>query len=110
MDLEDEESSERQLVDELKDQITEAKIKELIDGGYEQTSSKYRTLNRVPPGKTGLEALRELDQRAYEEVLEQANHWASEKYKMLCHTEEVILTISEFKEFRRQKGRKYYGP
>lgn len=35
--------------------------KELVAAGYYQTSARYRTVGRVPPGKTGREALFEAE-------------------------------------------------
>jgi hypothetical protein len=110
MEVNDEEVPERQLVDEVKAQILTHKISAIITSGYRQTSSKYRTLNRVPPGKTGLEALKEINPSVYQRIMNQANDWAEREFMALCHDEELTLTVEEFQEYRRQRGLKYHGP
>jgi hypothetical protein len=98
------------LVAEVARQQLEVRVKEWIDGGYEQTSYKYRMLNRIPPGKTGLEALKEISPAAYERILAQANHWAAEEYKRLDDRDRLELTREEFKEHRRQTNRGFHEP
>ena len=52
----------------------------LILVGFEQVSRKYRTLARLPLGKTGLEALAEVDPDLAAQFLRNANRMAAEQY------------------------------
>jgi hypothetical protein len=38
-------------------EVPDLTVQELIRQGYKQTSRRYRTLARLPPGKTGIEAV-----------------------------------------------------
>ena len=85
-------------------------IEKLLADGYEQTSYKYRTLNRIPPGTTGLDALKSISPKSYERIMENAHYQAAQEYMRLCDDERIELTREEFKEFRRQTGRKFHEP
>jgi hypothetical protein len=84
------------------------KVADLIKQGYEQISRKYRMLGRLPEGKTGLEALREVDPRLAQHFLDNANNAAKDQY-IRCYTRgepyRIELTREEFDEFLRQTGR-----
>jgi len=86
------------------------KIKKLINDGYEQTSYKYRHLNRIPPDTTGLDALKSIHPPGFTRIMENAHQQAAQEYMRLCDDEQIELTREEFKEFRRQTGRKFHEP
>jgi hypothetical protein len=87
------------------------KVADLIAAGYKQTSRRYRMLARIPPGKTGLEALAEFDSHLAEHFLENANRAAASQY-MSCYAkgdDKLELTEEEFNEFLRQKRKIEHG-
>jgi hypothetical protein len=53
---------------------------ELLELGYRSISNKYRTIARLPPGKTALEALSEVDPEFAERILSQAADRMTEYY------------------------------
>ena len=80
-------------------------IDKLIEDGYEQVSRKYRTVARLPPGKTGLEALREVDPRLADQFLKNANEMAKHQYLRCYDSDKIELTYEEFSEFLIKTGR-----
>lgn len=84
-----------------------SKIDEIIEAGFEQVSRKYRTLARLPPGKTGLEALAEVDPGLARNFLDQANEAAARHYRAMYAKREnkIVLSIEEFKEYLLKTGR-----
>lgn len=83
--------------------------KRLKDAGYRQLSRKHRIVARLPPGKTGLEALREADSEAYERVMRLAEESAAEDYRRFHARGEDRreLSIEEFAAFRKAGGRRW---
>ena len=81
-------------------------VRELIDVGYMQVSSKYRILARVPPGKTALEALDDISPKEAVRVRAQCERTARGQVLRLNSRKEdrVELTPAEFAEFKRLKG------
>ncbi len=80
-------------------------VRELIDGGYVQVSSKYRTLARLPPGKTALEALDVRYPEHAQHVRKQCDNIArSRALCLLGQFDQVELTPAEFAEFKRLNG------
>lgn len=90
----------------------EAEAKRLIEQGYHQTSRNYRSVARLPPGMTAVEACKLLDPQKekiwrehYERCCAQtvlgAVHWSA-SFKDECYKE---LDEATFAEFRRQGGR-----
>jgi hypothetical protein len=82
-------------------------IDELIAQGYEQTSRKYRIVARLPPGKTGLEALAEVDPGLAANILRNANEQAAQQFRRV-HAQgedQLTLTWGEFNEFLVKTGK-----
>jgi hypothetical protein len=85
-----------------------SRVDELIAGGFKQVSRKYRHLARLPPGKTGLEALAEVDPRLAAHFLARANESAEMMFLRVHHADgpdHVTLTVEEFKEYLGKTGR-----
>lgn len=61
----------------------EAKARELIAKGAEQTSAKYRAVAWLPAGETGLEALQRLCPGAARRILESAERQARDEYRRM---------------------------
>ena len=84
-----------------------SRVDELIRNGFEQVSRKYRTLARLPPGKTGLEALAEVYPDLAAHFLRNANRIAAEQY-LRCYAkgeDKIELTRDEFNEYLEKTGR-----
>lgn len=86
-----------------------AKAQRLIDEGWEQTSRKYRAVARLPAGKTGLQALLEVDPLRVLRLLENAEMWAADEFRRVHSHEEngmrQELTNVEFHAFRAAGGK-----
>jgi hypothetical protein len=63
----------------------------LVDG-YRSVSNKFRTLARLPPGKSGLEALAEVEPSYAESLIAQAEERATEAY-LRVHAREAGHTL-----------------
>lgn len=63
----------------------------LVDG-YRSISNKFRTAPRLPPGKSGLEALAEVDPHHAEKLLEEVEERATEAY-LRVHAREAGNTL-----------------
>jgi hypothetical protein len=89
-------------------EVMSSRVDALIVAGFEQVSRKYRTLARLPAGKTGLEALAEVDAALAARFLQNANEHAAEQYRRCFarHENKVELTIDEFNEYLEKTGRK----
>lgn len=83
--------------------LTEAK--KLIDDGYYSTSNKHRSINRVPSGKTAIEALREIDP---DEALRIEKQWEAHARSQLLriYVREHALDLSPvmYRAFKRAGG------
>jgi hypothetical protein len=83
-------------------------VQELIDAGYESTSNKYRTVARLPPGKTALEALRDASPHDYAMIVARIEQQCASTYRRLYASHnghQVELTIEEFREFKQAGGK-----
>lgn len=81
----------------------------LIAQGGEQTGRKYRSVARLPPGMTGLQALKERAPEEYAKVMRQAEDTAARAYRIYeasKHGDAFVLTVAEFNEFLTLTGRK----
>jgi hypothetical protein len=81
--------------------MNSTRIKQLIADGYYSTSNKYRHVTRLPPGKTGMQALSEADPSWVERFEQMAK-----RHYLRVHADEhrLELTPEEFAEFKRQGG------
>jgi hypothetical protein len=82
-------------------------VKELISHGYQQTSSKYRTVARLPPGKTGLEALRDVSPHDYHLIIARIEQQCASTYRRLYAEKEgnqLELSPEEFAAFKAAGG------
>ena len=77
----------------------------LIARGYMQVSSKNRTLARLPPGKTALEALAEVDPQAAKDIRERMEDQARSRYLRMYAADCVEVTDDVFRAFKRESGR-----
>ena len=80
---------------------------EIVAQGYQQVSRKNRMVARLPPGMTGLEALRTVDPQLADNFLANAERMAAEQY-MRCYANkenQLTLTQGEFAEFLKATGR-----
>jgi len=80
---------------------------ELVAAGYMQVSRKYRTIARLPPGKTAIEAMKELHPHAYQQVLEDIEQSAMRQYlRVYAHSDGNTLELTEeqFNAFRDAGG------
>lgn len=80
------------------DPVLKEKAERLVSEGWEQISRKYRMLARLPPGLTGLEALREHDHKLVDRFLAVAEDNARFQYLRVYAPEEhrIELTREEF--------------
>lgn len=86
---------------------TKEKIEGMIAEGYIQLSNKYRLVGNLPPGKTGIEMLREVDPRMADHFQERFDEQMKEHFLRVyaTHSEHVLeLTPDEFAEWRRQRN------
>jgi hypothetical protein len=80
-----------------------SKVEQLIAEGFEQVSRRYRRLARLPYGKTGLEALAEVDPELAAHMLDSVNRRAAEQYMRVYakDDEKIELNAEEFDEYLR---------
>lgn len=88
----------------------EASAQVLLDEGWVQTSRKYRTVARLPPGKTGYEALKAVDPGIARHFWEQFQRTCADHAMRSCYeqrTAGLSLELDEatFAAFRRLGGR-----
>ncbi len=80
-------------------------IQKLIDEGYVQTSHRYRSVARLPEGKTAIQALTEADPIAGKDLMQQLERWALSRYLRGPYSKNRLeLTPEEFKEFKKLNG------
>jgi hypothetical protein len=76
--------------------------------GYRSISNKYRTIARLPPGKTGIEALSLVDPTLAEHLLAQAEERATEAYLRVHARAEtgdvLVLEPDVFLAFKRAQN------
>lgn len=82
---------------------SEMDAEELISAGFYQTSSKTRSLARIPDGRPPLDVLREIAPRDYEHIMRNAENSARATllrvYNRVMVTVEVsIETFAQFKK------------
>lgn len=81
---------------------------QLVRDGWQSTSNKYRVIARLPEGKTGLEAVREVDPIAYKRIMEHAERQAEAYYRrMLANTSagtQQTLDESMWRAFKKAGG------
>lgn len=78
-------------------------IKALIVQGYESISNKYRMVARLPAGKTGIEAMSEVDPQ-YMQLVEKNTAEQYRRVHAKWNTDEVLeLSASDYVEFRKRK-------
>lgn len=81
----------------------------LLAQGVRQLSRKYRTVARLPPGMTGLEALKERAPEKYKEVMKWAEERAADvycRYEAQKHGDQFDLSVEQFNEYLAKTGRK----
>ncbi|HUU88151.1 MAG TPA: hypothetical protein VMX17_10415 [Candidatus Glassbacteria bacterium] len=87
--------------------MVEEKIKQMLADGYRQLSRKYRHIGKLPKGKTGLQALREVDPSLAKSFENRMEEWATDQFlRVYGQQAGCIVTLSheEFNEFLRQRG------
>lgn len=80
---------------------------EMIAQGYKSTSNKYRTVARLPPGKTGIEALREVSPHEYRDIMRQLEQRCADRYRCIYaekNGDQLELSPEEFTAFKRAGG------
>jgi len=84
-----------------------SKVDDLIALGFQQVSRKYRLLARIPAGKTGLQALAEVQPDYARQILDNAERQAAAAYMRIhaCGDDRVELTREEFEEYLSKTGR-----
>lgn len=86
------------------------KGRELVARGWRQTSRKFRMLAKIPDGMTGMQALREADPRAADELEDRMNRQAADTFRRshICKTlfPECFQEVDQptFDAFRRAGG------
>jgi hypothetical protein len=77
---------------------------ELLAKGYQQISRKYRHVARLPEGKTGLQALMEVDPLLAKRMLDSAESYAKEHYLRVHAKDKLTLSEEEFEAFKKAGG------
>lgn len=83
---------------------------QLVKEGWKQTSRKYRMIARIPEGYTAIEALKESDPKAAEDLLRRLNQWAANSFRRLGRPSDKFkdcfreLDEETFKAFRKAGG------
>lgn len=94
------------LICQVEKKRMEEKIRQMIAEGYIQLSRKYRLLGNLPEGKTGIEAMREVDPRMAQHFQDTFDRQMKEQFLRVYGKvgEHVVeLTQEEFSEFLRQR-------
>lgn len=78
--------------------------KRLIAEGYHQTSHKYRSLARLPKGKTALEALEEVSPSTAQRLRTRMEEWARSEVLRLNEAEKITANPRVFNAFKQLKG------
>ena len=80
-------------------------IQKLINEGYVQTSHRYRSVARLPEGKTAIQALTEADPVMGQDLMRRLEQWARSIYLRGSYPKDCLeLTPDEFKEFKKLNG------
>lgn len=93
----------------LKEVTPRPTVDELLSQNVEQLSRKFRSVARLPPGMTGLEALRERAPEHYASVMQRAERWAADEYRRYVaskYGDAFDLTPKEFNEYLVKTGRR----
>lgn len=88
-------------------------VDDLIAQGAKQMSRWCRRVARLPPGMSGLQALRARAPERYRDVMQRAEEWAAEEYRRYVadkHGDEFTLSVHEFAEFLSKTGRTKWQP
>jgi hypothetical protein len=92
----------------LPQEEADALAKKLRAEGFKQTSNKFRHVARLPPGKTGLEALAELEPEYVRALQQRVEDQAAEHYLRVYAARaglEQTLDLRTFQAFKRAGGR-----
>jgi len=80
----------------------------LVRDGWKSTSNKHRVIARLPEGKTGLEALREVAPDDHKRIMENAERQAADTYRRLYANwgagTSQILDSGTWSAFKRAGG------
>lgn len=82
----------------------------LVAEGWMQTSRKYRSVARVPPGMTAIEALRTVSPREAADLERRLEQWAADAFRRshskdpLVTENRLVLDIGTFAAFRKAGG------
>jgi len=82
-------------------------VEEMIAQGYQQTSSKYRIIARLPPGKTAVEALRDVSPHDYAMIVARIEQQCASTYRRTYAAKEgneLVLSPEEFAAFKAAGG------
>lgn len=79
---------------------------ELIEAGFYQTSSKTRSLARIPNNRPPLDVLRELAPYAYERITQQAEKSARATLLRVYNRDMITVEVSieTFSQFKKLGG------
>jgi hypothetical protein len=84
-------------------------VDQLLEQRCEQTSRKYRGVARLPPGMTGLQALKAYAANEYKRVMQDAESRAADVYRTYIaqkRGDHFTLSKEAFREFLLKTGRK----
>jgi hypothetical protein len=80
----------------------------LVRDGWMSTSNKRRTIARLPEGKTGLEALRDVAPEAHDTIMSRAEQQAANGYRRIFASEgdgtRQTLDVSMWMAFKKAGG------
>lgn len=79
----------------------------LVRDGYMQTSARFRCVARLPEGKTGLEALRDVAPNDYARIMGQAERNAADEFRRIYAERcglQIQLGPEEFAAFKKAGG------
>lgn len=86
-----------------------AKANDLLNQGFVQISARHRLVAALPPGKTGMQALKDMHTPGADAVLAGLENAAKEHFLRVYGQQAecvVALTVEEFKEFRLQRNKR----
>jgi len=91
---------------EQEDEDDLAFARDLIEAGYKSVSSKNRTIVRLPPGLSGLDALRRASPEAYRRIMQDAQSRAANEYRRVYARREDtrVLDSGEWRAFKAAGG------
>lgn len=82
----------------------------LIADGYRQTSAKYRTLARLPPGMSAVDAMVMSDPRSADDWRKRGEESCGRQWRCVyasswkLHDLEVVLPPADFKAYKKLGG------